>query len=213
MFVDTHRQSAGFTILELMIAATVFSIILLVVAIGVISFTNDYYKGVTSSKTQAVARSIINTVSESIQFDKRVSTSLSGSSGTQGICIDNTLYSYVIGQQVTDANPDGTKHQAYHGLIADTGGCGTPNVPNSNTALASTQRELLGRHMRLGALDVSAAGGLYTIRVRVIYGDDDLLVPGVTGSTDWSRELCGSNIIGGQFCAVSDLTTTVKQRL
>jgi len=209
------KQSAasGFTILELMIAASVFAVILLVVAGGVISFTNDYYKGITSSKTQDVTRSIIDTLTQSIQFGKSVSTGLSGPGGAQGICIDNTLYSYVIGQQVTDTSPNGAIHQAYHGLIADSGGCGAPSVPNSNAALASTRRELLGQHMRLSALSVSSAGTLYTIHVRVIYGDDDLLVPTVGGGTNWANELCGGSITGSQFCAVSDLTTTVKQRL
>jgi hypothetical protein len=86
-------------------------------------------------------------------------------------------------------------------------------VPNSSSPLAGTARELLGPHMRLGALDITSAGSLYTVHVRVIYGDDDLLTPTVSGSTDWNSELCSGTTAGSQFCAVSDLTTTVKQRL
>lgn len=200
------QRENGFTILELMVASSVFAVILLVVAFGVISFTNSYYKGVTSSKTQAVARSIMNNIAESIQFGKDISVPAAGAGGAQGLCIDNTLYSYVIGQQVTDVNPNGVLHQGFHGLVVSSSGCTTPTVPNASSLVGS--RELLGQHMRLGAFDVTPSGGLYTIHIRVIYGDDDLLT-----STAWASARCGGSIAGSQFCAVSDLTTTVEQRL
>src|SRR6185437_5108772 len=157
MFIKRRNTSEGFTILELMIAASVFSVILLVVASGVISFTNDYYKGITSSKTQDIARSVINTLTQAIQFCTTPPASLPASGNAQGFCIGNTMYSYVIGQQLSDTPPDGTKHQAWHSLVADNSGCGVPNVPNSNAALLATQRELLGPHMRLSALDITSS--------------------------------------------------------
>lgn len=206
--------ASGFTIVELMIATMVFSIVLLVIAVGVLRFTNAYFKGINSSKTQAAARAVMSQVAQSIQFSKVV-TPLARSGNTDGICVDNTLYSFVVGQQVTDVAPNGAKHQGYHGLVvSNPGSCSvgiTPNVPASS-ALPSGSRELLGQHMRLGALDVSPAGKLYKIHVRVIYGDDDLLTPAVSAGTDWANEVC-SGATGEQFCAVSDLTTTVEQRL
>jgi hypothetical protein len=54
---------------------------------------------------------------------------------------------------------------------------------------------------------VSGTTGLYSIDVRVVYGDDDLLInPTATNAT------CkvGS---GSQFCAVSELSTVVQQRI
>lgn len=207
-----HKEQ-GFTILELLVASTVFAVILLVVAIGVIRFTNGYYKGITSSKTQSTARSIIAEISQSLQFGKNM-TPLAGSGGVGGLCIDNTLYSYAIGQQVTDSAPNASKHQGYHGLVVSTSGdcsAATPTVPNASS-LPATSRELLGQHMRLSALTVTAAGSLYTIHVRILYGDDDLLTPAVSGATNWANEIC-AGISGSQFCAVSDLTTTVERRL
>ncbi len=209
----TRYNDQGFTILELLVASTVFAVILLVVAIGVIRFTNSYYKGITSSKTQATARSIIAEISQSLQFGKNM-TPRAGAGGVSGFCIDNTLYSYAIGQQVTDNAPDASKHQGYHGLVVSTGGdcsAATPSLPNT-AAVPASSRELLGQHMRLGALTVTAAGNLYTIHVRVLYGDDDLFTPAVFGSTNWANEIC-SGTSGSQFCAVSDLTTTVERRL
>src|SRR6185312_7743076 len=104
--IKSRVQSQGFTILELMIAASVFSIILLVVAVGVINFTNSYYKGITTSKTQDAARSIMNTLTQSIQFGQTVTLpTYNSGANTYGMCIDNTLYAFRLGQEVTDAVP------------------------------------------------------------------------------------------------------------
>ncbi len=207
--------SAGFTVLELLIAATVFAIVLLVIASGVIRFTADYYRGITSSKTQTTARSIMSQLAQSIQFGKSVTPIPPGASGVAGLCVDNTLYSYMLGQQVTDSAPNSGLHQGYHALVVSSpGDCSsgaTPDLP-ATSGLPTGSRELLGQHMRLGALDVNTSGNLYIIHVRIIYGDDDLLNPAVTGSTDWANETC-SGSAGSQFCAVSDLTTTVGRRL
>ena len=217
-----QQRETGFTILELMIAATVFSVILLIVAIGVISFTNSYYKGVAASKTQATARDIMAAVTQSIQFGKDVNT-VSGSGNVRGVCVDSTLYAYVPGQQVTDSNINPGKHQGYHGLAQQTGQNCTAGVPNAlASALGSPgvanlngSRELLGPHMRVDKFTVSGNGDVFTVHLRLIYGDDDVLTPTVTGSTNWdtSNEQCVANQLGGQFCAVSDLTTTVERRL
>lgn len=209
-------SQAGFTILELMIAASVFAVILLIVATGVISFTNSYYKGVTASKTQEAARSILNTISQSIQFGQHVSVpQLSGDGTTYDMCIDDTLYAFRPGQEVTDAVPFGPD-QGYHGLVAVPNDCDMSATLPTTANLASG-RELLGQHMRLNYLNISQNGNLFTIRLRIIYGDDDLLVqPLPPAPKAWmsTNESCGgSNQAGEQFCAVSDLTTTVEKRI
>jgi prepilin-type N-terminal cleavage/methylation domain-containing protein len=215
-------HSTGFTILELLIASSVFAVIMLVVAVGVIRFTNEYYGGVTSSKTQEVARAIMAAVSQSIQFGKKVNN-LSASGSVQGVCIDNTLYAFSVGQQIIDSpsSPQVSKHQGYHGLVTFEGNDCSGGIPSNiatslgspgASALPAGARELLGQHMRISALTVSGSGSLYTIHVRVIYGDDDLLSPTPPPVPAWATEKCGSQA-GSQFCAVSDLTTTVERRL
>lgn len=208
-------RQAGFTILELMIASTIFAVILLVVAIGVMRFGNDYYKGITSSKTQSAARSIMAELSEAIEFGKSVTVIPPTSSGVAGLCIDNVLYSYKVGQEIVDTAPNASLHQGYHGLVASTGAtCSsgtTPTLPNASI-LPAGSRELLGQFMRLADLSVTGSNNVFTIHLKVIYGDDDLLHPTVSGNTTWSAEQCVGSA-GSQFCASSDLTTTVQQRL
>lgn len=213
---QSHEFELGFTILELLVATMVFAVILLVVAAGVISFTNSYYKGVTSAKTQAVARSIIAEISQTVEFGKPPVALPPVSGGINGICIDNTLYAYKIGQEVTDNSPSQPLNQGHHGLIASDGsGCSSGKIPSGfinalgypGTPVPPGSRELLGQHMRLGSLSVTGSGSLYTIHVRVIYGDNDLL-----NSAAWATAQCAS-VTGSQFCAVADLTTTVERRL
>jgi prepilin-type N-terminal cleavage/methylation domain-containing protein len=217
---SSHRfNDQGFTILELLVATSVFTIVLLVVAVGAVSFTNSYYKGIASSKTQAADRNIIASLAQSIQFGKSLVPVSSGS--VAGFCIDNTLYAYVVGQQVTDSAPQVAKHQAYHGLVQSIGGSCSAGIPANIAAalgapgsinLPAGARELLGQRMRISALTISQVGSLYTVHARVMYGDDDLFIPVIGAVPSWSQELCAGKS-GSQFCAVSDLTTTVQQRL
>ena len=207
-----RKSSQGFTVLELMISTVVFSMVLLVITAGIISFTRQYYKGVVSSKTQATSRAIMSEITQSLQFGRTV-TVLPKTSGIEGFCVDNKLFSYVTGRQV-EASPSGGS-QGYHGMIVDSNGgtCGPGSksklsVPNSSAPLPATSRELLADHMRVGYLSVEDKGaGLYAVKLRVIYGDNDLL-----SSSDWKTALCKSES-GSQFCSVSELTTTVQKRL
>lgn len=212
---DTRAaRQGGFTILELMIAAGVFAIIMLIVATGVISFTNRYYKGITTSKTQATARSVLNTISQSIEFGQNVVLPTYNAAGTTyGMCIDDTLYAFRPGQEVIDTPPFGA-NQGYHGLVAMQG-CSLPAVLPNTGALANG-RELLGEHMRINSLNITQSGNLYTINLRIVYGDNVLLTQPLPGNVPaWlaAKEACSGSQAGTQFCAVADLTTTVEKRL
>lgn len=223
------KRIAGFTILELMIAAMAFSVVLLVIAAGVISVTNAYYKGVISSQTQATARAIMDELSQAVEYSQGINPSLV-SGNVKGICIDNTLYAYYPGIEVTDnislGDPD-SAHQGHQGLIAISGaGCMSEMpaavpllfdpLPGAPT-LTPGYRELLGQHMRISDLSVTQLVGTglsnaWQIHVRIIYGDDSLLTQQPVSTGNLGTELCRS-ASGQQFCAVSDLTTIVQQRL
>jgi prepilin-type N-terminal cleavage/methylation domain-containing protein len=215
--IPKKLSARGFTVLELLIATLVFSVILVVITAGVMSFTRQYYKGVVASKTQSTARAIMSEVTQSLQFGRTITTGLTNGS-VKGFCVDNKLFSYVPGQQV-EVNPVSAKHQGYHGLVVD-GSAGTCSIssasqlslPNS-TALTdpANQRELLSDHMRISDLSVNPVPGIpgaYKVSVRVIYGDDDLL----SSTTAWDTARCKGST-GSQFCSVSELTTTVQKRL
>lgn len=207
----TDSNQRGFTIVELMIATTVFSIILLIAATTLIQIGRMYYKGVITSKTQNVTRSIMDDVSRSIQFSSGNGSQASDNNPPrQAYCIGSTRYTYVLGKQVS-SNPQGP-NQTRHALwqdSADSSNCGF-NLPDLQQAKPSSDgKELLEEHMRLQDFSVTAqpqSNDTYTVNVKVIYGDDDLLDDPSNPTT------CKGSVVGGQWCAISELKTVVYSR-
>lgn len=234
-----RRNEKGFTIIELMIATAVFSVVLLTISAAIIQIGRLYYKGITSARTQQVARTVMDDISQTIQFSSgqiidfgpstnpamNEKNSLDNNTNqSHAVCVATKHFSFKYGQQRT-----GTKH----GLVLQdvAGGCGTTLAQNLDGG-AINGNEMLGDKMRLANLVVQQAGdaNTYRVTVRVVYGDDDLLCdPGATtgpsscSSTDpWTaanaiaatRKLSCKNIrSGSQFCAASELSTIVKRRL
>lgn len=205
------KKPAGFTIIELMIATAVFAIILLVIGAAITTIGRLYYKGIIRAKTQTAARSLIEDISQAIQYSGSTAQVIGPTAGTyptpNTLCIGSRRYTYYINHQVVDGTP--ASGQVNHGLVVNdnnAGGC----PPQDLTAFdATTMRELLGSKMRLQSLSVAQIVGstnLYTISAEVIYGEDEVL------DSTQSRCLDGTSI-GLQFCAVSKLTTTVQKRL
>lgn len=217
--IKLHGQN-GFTILEMMIAASVFSVILLIAAAGVLSFTNAYYKGVTSTTTQQAARAVLDDVAQNVQVSGS-GMSFGGGSG-KWLCLKGSLqYAYQLGRPVT-------KSVTAHSLVKDSDSTCANSAILDSAFTSAEQREMLGEHMRLAVFDVQPvpSTSAFTIHVRVIYGDSDLLTVGgsdLPSGVDanpawWANSANGPNVscksgIGSQFCAVSDLTTTVQARM
>lgn len=208
------RQQAGFTIIELLIATLVFSMVLLLIAVGVLQFNHAYYNGITQTETQNTARSILEEISQDIQFSGTQITSPISNGGTdpeQGFCIGSDRYSYRPGWELVNSGPIVAKHQTLHALVKDSPGiCSGMSAQDFTKPLAGGSQELLSQYMRISKISVTSAGGsegLYNVEVRVVYGDDDLLTNPTTAAAACK---VGS---GSQFCAVSDLSTVVQQRI
>lgn len=211
----SRDKQLGFTIVELLIATLVFSMVLLVITIGVLSFTKAYYKGITQSNTQNTARSVIENVTQAIQFSGNAVTSPIGTNGSSaGICIGNQRYSYLPGFELVDGTP-GTD-QTNHALVLDTPGqCNGLNAQDLTKNPAGT--ELLSPHMRVAKLSVTQVTGtaLWKVDVRIVYGDDDLLFSpsGNLAGPRAADATCRSAFSGSQFCATSELSTVVEKRI
>ncbi|MDB5185918.1 MAG: hypothetical protein JWL85_441 [Candidatus Saccharibacteria bacterium] len=215
-----NKNEAGFTIIELMIAAAVFSTVLLIVSYGVIQVGRAFYKGSTMSATQETTRTIIEDISQAIQFSGDTVTTTIVSSGPGGIikgfCVGDRQYSYVLNKQLTDGTP-GTE-QARHVMMVDNVlGCNGTTAAKDIFAANPAGRELVGINMRLSKLDIqcarNAAGacvpGLFNITVGVASGDYNALRD---SDGDGIKDTCDGGA-SNQFCATSRLTTTVRQRV
>lgn len=221
--------NSGFTIIELMIATTVFSLVLLLCTFGLLQVSRVYYKGITGSKVQETLRTITDEVSRAIQFDggSVVPTPSSVTAGSQFVfCISDQRYSVVTGRQLVDGNPDPALSQVRHALVVDTVvGCNAGTTPQDPMAASVNGRELLAPRMRLVKFEVLDKGdNLYAVNARVAYGDNDLLCSPAANdcnsSTPSSTAILGNNDLtckniraGTQFCAVAELNTVVQKRL
>ena len=189
-----NTSQNGFTILELMIATTVFSTILLVCTYGLIQIGNTYYKGATIARTQSVARSIVDDIAYEIQYNS--STPLITSGSPFAICIGPTQFFAKL-----DSNVSGPNHALQFTKDGNTA-CDTPS-PGA--------KELLGDNMRLTEFSVtglptgSSVPDYYKIVVNVLYGETDL-----ADTND--KNVCKGGS-GSQFCASAHLETTVRRRI
>lgn len=200
----------GFTIMELMIATIVFGVVLLTITVAIMQFTRVYYKGITESTTQDTTRTIIDQIAQGIQFSGGTVTTTATNptaGGSYAFCVGNTQYSFTTGYQMEDGP---TANQTYHALVSRVvAGC-TAASPAQNVRSASvTGRELLAPHMRIARLQVTnVKDNIYKVSLRVVYGDDDVL-----NNPRAANASCKTISIGGQFCAVTDITTTVVKRV
>lgn len=224
-------RQAGFTIIELMIATMVFSSVLILITYGVIQFNRAYYGGLVQTQTQNVARSIIDNLSQAVQLDGGTVTS-NPNPGWSSICIDNVIYQFQRGMQLNTSGGTLAADQVAKALLV-TGGinnCGsqTPGTVHADGTVgpvgSAGGTELLGEHMRIANLTVNRIGvtNLYTINVRVVYGDADELCSQTagtcvnqnpSGATATDAQCRSTSADAPQFCAVADLTTTVQQRI
>jgi prepilin-type N-terminal cleavage/methylation domain-containing protein len=210
----------GFTIIELMIATAIFSVILLLCATMLIQISRIYQKGVIRAQTQEVARSVIVNIAESIQFSGGEVYPVTAINDSEGYCIDGKLISYLKNWKLVDGTPNQTptaEETRYALVTSRSPGCSDTTVAQNLKAgsVNSTSKELLSPHMRISELTICKPGNcgipansnLYKITVKISYGDKDLFNP------DPATGTCVSSRLGGSFCATSTLTTTVQKRI
>ncbi len=237
MKLKSNQQA--FTIIELMIATMVFSVILVLVTTGILQITNAYYKGALQSRTQETARSIIDEISRGIQFSGEEVVTTRPYTGDPayptakkryGICVGGVAYSYIIDKQLAwpPPVPDPANQNPYVlTSYRPPGGCTVyasgPAQVITPASVASTYpgayKELLGIGMRLTALDIIDNGNqTYTVTVEVASGEFDLFddklqnIDGTTLIPDGVNDSCKTGA-GKQFCAISRLSTTVQKRV
>lgn len=212
----------GFTVIELLIATTVFSLVMLLAVASVLQITRMYYRGVTQARVQEAARTIIDEIGESYRLSQEDISNINLVGGGPDIvpadpdtgffCLGSKRYTFAIDRQLKES-PAASTRQKRHVMWVDkpAGGC----LAAADLSLAQPSvdgREVLSENMRLTRFDITNTGwgggpDTYRFTIGVAYGDDDLLV------TDGPTKTCKSALTGGEFCATSQLSVTVTKRL
>lgn len=190
------QKNSGFTVVELMIATTVFAVVLLVFLSALLRISQLFYKGVNLSNTQETARNINQTVSNDIQYyhdqpDHPISA-------FTYYCIGNHRYSYNLFQQYT---PGGG---SYGLLEEDLPGCPDPSATPLNT---STGKELLSPGMQLNKFNINCMAHSCTVTTKVVFYSDDptVLLP----TANDPNAVCSGPAESTQYCATAEYNSTV----
>jgi len=225
-----RKNQTGFTIIELMIALSVLSVLLIMSTVLLIQIGRIYNKGVNLANIQNTNRNVVHDIGSALEFGAQ--QPITGSetylpSGGDAVtvhsfCLDTTRYSYIIGQQEAtspDYHPSTGAPQTYHVLWEDTmktnDNCfpmditkATPTDPPDGVATKpGSGKELIPLRSRLSVFSVEenpGGSGIYQLDVIVAYGDNDLL--NATGTN------CNGDV-GQEYCATSKLSTVVTRRL
>ena len=206
MIYSIKRNTSGFTIIELMIATIVFSVILLIATYGILNVGRIYRKSLTSNQVQQTTRAIIDTVTQNIKFNGG-----SFAAGNNVYCLGNS--------KRLSINPNVQfVSNATHGLVLENITCTNPPTSLNFASFPSGAKELLGPRMRVvnfyicypnmtptppDCTDSIVQGlgtSLYYVYIRVISGDSDLI----------QNNTC-TLAAGRQFCAVSELSAYVQK--
>lgn len=212
--IETNSQR-GFTIIELLIATTVFSVILLVVTTGIIRIGNIYYKGIISSRTQEAIRNISNDFSSTLQFANGVKTpDRTPPPGSSSFCLGEIRYTYFVDQEYTKGNEFTTG--LFSEDLAPSSNCTTTSsdcIGPTTSNCVKDKRQLLSNNMRILQLAVDPQPGTsskaWSIKAKVAYGDDDLFQT----NADPSLNVCKTGVAGSSFCSVAGLDNIVKKRV
>lgn len=203
----------GFTIIELMIATSVLSTILLMASIILISIGNLYYKGVNQSSVQDNTRSIVDDVAQHLKLGVNVVSAVpmaqgSPTSTVSAFCVDNTRYTYALG--VRAAQSTTLQHILWRDTILPGATCmpallTAPDPSTTNNGKPGTGTEISATNTRLTEFSVTTSSP-YTVTVGVAFGD-----PTLSSSAIGNNVVClGTNV--DQFCSTAYLTTIVDNR-
>lgn len=209
-----HSDENGFTIIELMIATAVFSVVLLLCATAIVQVGKMFNRGVLINRTQNVSRIVSDDISQSIQFGARsASFDVTAAPATfndvvvQARCLGEVRYSYTLARSL-GSGANQSKHVLWKDHITSGGTCSVLDITAATPAGSPDGMELLGANMRIAELSVTNNSGLWKIKTVVSYGEEDDMF--VSGS---NFTQCESFSRGGQFCVVSTINTNAVKRL
>ena len=217
----------GFTIIELLVATSIFSAILLVLTQVVIRLSGMYYHGVIQNQTLNVAKNITNNIVQQIQFTggdiviknnplfwnkMSITDTTTLKKYETYLCIGNNQYVYQLGGINDGSTSNGSLILSYNTQCSGIGPSFEYNnswdLRNSDTISSSYYVSLVPNHMRLVKFDIAYQfGNLYKVDIKVAYGTD--ASPADTGiGFNTNSGDCNPN---SSYCATTELVTYVEK--
>jgi prepilin-type N-terminal cleavage/methylation domain-containing protein len=192
----------GFTILELMIASTVFALMLTIVMSALVQYGKIFYQGSLAAKTQETSRRLIDEMTRQIRYTTgAVETKTNG--GLTFVCMGNIRYIVDVDKPVDSATNQ-------HALIKANNP--VPDICDTSYSdpWPSDYQEQLQENTRVMQINATcqAATSICDISLLLVAGNDD----DIDRTTNPLYPTCKPGP-GSQFCTISDLSTTVVRRV
>ena len=232
MMSGIKKSQNGFTIIELMIATLIFTLVLLVCSYAIVHVGRVYYKGVVTNRTQDLARKVLDDVAQTIQFGPSLGTApIEQTAGyptasptlvVKSLCLGNVRYSYV--DPYTSSAGSTSRYFLWRDTTSSPGTCLPLDLSLANPATTtnafstSPGVDLLGNNY-IPRFDVDSGDGVWTVNIRVVFGaSGEEFVNGgapiaAPDGDNFPFQYCKGANTGGQFCAVSNINTTIVRRL
>lgn len=202
--VYSKSKERGFTIVELMIAVSIFAIAITLVLAGVIFIARQYQQASNRVAMEDATRNLHQQIIQSVQFGKIIipdaGKGLFTNSGYRATCVGNYMYIYGEAKIVDQSSYEGKEEGLY--IKDNTTGCAQADISKVNA------RNLLPPGAKVVEFSVSDQGEINTT---VANSPPDLLeIVNSGGSFDVS---CKSAITGREFCAIVSLNSAANQRI
>lgn len=215
----------GFTIVELMIAISVFSVVMIIATTGILLIARQYQSGVTKTAMQSATRDIHQKISDSIKYSggSIYQIDSGGVTGYSVVCAGNTRYFYrkpiVTENKISTGSEFNSMSSLYFQQQTDdytpgnsVGKCGyISSVATEDLKIA---QQLLPNNAKVAVFDVATTvdddgiTNASTIETTFVRGDYDLFnLPSIPGGLK-----CKSGV-GNEWCSVVSLSSIVNPRL
>jgi prepilin-type N-terminal cleavage/methylation domain-containing protein len=205
-------NKSGFTLVELMIATSIFSVVMIISTYTFIQISRYYTKGLNMVRTQDLARNVVDEIASQIKMSN-TSVITTPDPGSQPLapdqsilCVGNKSYVYRLG-----VNEDGMTN---HALISYNIRPGTCPFPADD----STKKVLLRTNYRLLQFQAPAAIGsssmLYNVSVKLLYSvGNDLINFHGSPPAPFDQWTCNTANKGSEYCTLSTISTVVYKRI
>lgn len=222
----SHDKRAGFTLVELMLAMTFISVLLLAIAMTTIQISNIYNKGITLREVnqagRAVTTDIGRSIAGSIPFDVTPKTDDSEATanskyvvrdGGGRLCLGSYTYAWNYGSAIKGGQGAPSVFNTYEDgqavrfvKVSDANGalCATPTTPiiraNAVDLISSGDRELAVHAFSITktAEDASIGQALYAISMTIGTNDQAQLTTNDASCRPPAEEVGAEN-----YCAVN----------
>jgi len=191
------KSQKGFTILELMIAISVFTVAIVLMTIGIIAIGRYYQQGATKAKLLTASREIQSEFTQAIQYS--------------GISVDPQEQSgFQVDGSGTDYSYSCLGNIRFRWQLDVPNNFFVDNISNSscedNKSADFTISDPLPNGTVVTQFDIDG-NNPYTLTTRFVIGDQQLFV-----NSNYSQQ-CQNDILGSEFCSVVSLSSTVARKV